>query len=206
MSGPTGMDDAERAAKGNPGKRRSRPRGKVPQLPPMAQGERLSAHPPASLSAGQKTVWKAIAPAVEFLNLLQLPDVPAFARYCQWLDRFSQLERMTRDQDVVETTVSAHVTMTRLSKHFHAMTIIDKRLLEFEDRFGLNPRERQSILMKLALNAGAGAGSGVPAQQGGLGIGGPRPGEGAGGQPTGGGRERGGSAIGILAQTPPRTH
>lgn len=203
MSGPVGMDDAERKAKGNPGHRRSRPRGQVPQLADLESGQRLGDHPPSQLSARQKTIWKAIAPAAEHLNLLQRPDVPAFARYVQWLDRFANLERATRDSAEVEVTSSEHVTMTRLSKSFHAMTIIDKRLQDYEDRFGLNPRERQGILLKLALNAGAGAGSGIP-HQGGLGQ--TRGGEaGEGGQPTGGAGRAAGSAIGTL-QRPARTH
>lgn len=109
---------------------------------------------PKFLQGEARAIWDRASPIMVRLNLLQSPDSIAFARYCQWLARFVALEKSGGKRRVVETTKSRAVKMERLDKTFQALTIIDKRLMDYEDRFGMNPRERQSILEKLATGAG----------------------------------------------------
>jgi len=40
--------------------------------------------------------------------------------------------------------------MQRIDRDFQARLMLDKRLMEYEDRFGMNPEARQAIFAKLA--------------------------------------------------------
>lgn len=152
------QSDELRALKGDPG-HATKPK----RLPPLPVAPELKMHdkatllggPPSFLTGAARRMWDAASPIMIRLNLLQSPDAIAFARYCQWLDRYVTLEKTTRKKKPVEVTKSREVTMERVGKTFTVLTVIDKRLMDYEDRFGMNPRERQAILAKLATGASA---------------------------------------------------
>ena len=152
MRGPRRKPKELEAIQGNPGRRgkNRKPPALVPVDPVATEREGPSLVAPSWLSVDQRAIWKQVAPSVQRRSLLQPPDAVAFGRYCQWLARYVRLEAATRKADVVKTTTSKHVDMDRLDKSFQALLMIDKRCEAYEDRFGMNPRERLAILAKLA--------------------------------------------------------
>ena len=58
--------------------------------------DQLLGGPPHFLAPDDLKVWNAAAPTMVRLNLLQAPDAIAFARYCQWLTRYIDLEKKAR--------------------------------------------------------------------------------------------------------------
>ncbi len=161
MPGPRPKSPAERELTGNAGHKAKK---KTPPALPLEAAATLptvtpetastAAKPPAFLTASEREAWNLAAPALQRLNLLTAPDVMAFARYCSWLAEYFKLTKQGRRRPIVERTAKKAGKMDRLDKGFQARLAIDKRLQEYEDRFGMNPRERQAILSKLADGAG----------------------------------------------------
>ena len=113
---------------------------------------------PAWLKDEAKAIWDRLAPDLRTLNLMHRVDALTFGRYCEWFALWLKARRRLGDGDLVVTTASEHVTMDRLDKNLHACLLIEKRLLDTEDRFGLNPANRQRIF---AQRAAAGAAGGL---------------------------------------------
>lgn len=114
---------------------------------------------PAWLSIEARKVWREISPGLMRHRLLVDVDSIAFGRYCEWLVQYVKLTRATRRGKVVREPKNAKAKgggdrIQRLDKTFQALTIVDKRLLDLEDRFGMNPRERIAIMAKLAGGSG----------------------------------------------------
>jgi phage terminase small subunit len=114
----------------------------VDSVPPVGDA-------PDYLSEDARRVWDLASPALKAVQLLGEPDRIAFARYCGWLAEFWTLDR-GRKGKAVTTTKSRAVKMQRLDRGFQARLMLDKRLMEYEDRFGMNPEARQAIFAKLA--------------------------------------------------------
>lgn len=134
---------AIKEAKGNPGRR------PIPAEPVVAD-----ARIPEWLSGEGKAIWLRLAPDLARMNLLKRPDELTFGRYCEnfalWLKARSALAA----SDLVTVTSSEHVTMERLNKNLAAMLLLEKRLVDMEDRFGLNPANRQRIYAQRAQAGG----------------------------------------------------
>jgi P27 family predicted phage terminase small subunit len=100
-------------------------------------------------------VWNRLAPMLRAMKLLTDADVPAFARYCKHYARWLSLQkRLDKGGDIYEI-VTASGTVRRADPAFLMADRLDRMLLAFEDRFGLNPAERQRIFVARA-NTGAG--------------------------------------------------
>lgn len=146
--GPKPEPAAIKIAKGNPGRRRV---GADPvELDEQVGGIRA----PKTLTKEQREVWDQFAPDLERLKLLRSTDVGMFTRYCVYLAQWRAAERAVRRQKLVTVTKSKHVTMERLNRNLQAMLLLDKRLTDIEDRFGMNPAARQRIFAQLAQGAG----------------------------------------------------
>lgn len=119
------------------------------QVPEKAE----SVVPPAWLSPTARKIWRYAAPALLRRGLLTDADAIGFARYCEWLREYLAIQRSRKsNRKVVSTTKSKHTkNMQRIDKSFQALTIVDKQLLYYEDRLGMNPRERLAIMSKMAL-------------------------------------------------------
>ncbi len=152
--GPKATPDALKALKGNPGKRSAK-RDASPVSVDVLVGK---ASAPSWLPEEAKRIWNQLAPELERAQLLKRPDALTFARYCKnfslWLAAAEKLET----EELVVTTSSEHVTMDRINKNLQVMLLIEKRLEALEDRFGLNPAERQKIMLQRAQGAGLGTG------------------------------------------------
>jgi hypothetical protein len=72
------------------------------------------------------------------------------ARWCEWCVLWMKLKRRVTVGKLVQHTVSDFVEMDRLSKHFLALLHIEKRLVDLEDRIGMNPRARQQMMVQAA--------------------------------------------------------
>lgn len=136
---------AVKAAKGNPGKRR---------IVDVSAAEVAAVigkvTPPAHLSKEAREMWLRYAPELERLNFLRASDAPAFARYCEGLAQFWKATRALRKEPTVYWTETPHGKMRRLNPWFMVQDRLDRRLLALEDRFGINPAARQSIMYRLA--------------------------------------------------------
>ncbi len=140
----------EAVAKGNPG---HRPIAAAPSLP-VAEGD---ARAPSWLSTDGAAIWARLAPELTRLKLLQSPDALTFGRYCQYFALWMKANKALQTEDLVKETVSEHVTMDRLNKNLQAALLLDRRLTDMEDRFGLNPANRQRIFALRAQGNGQGA-------------------------------------------------
>jgi P27 family predicted phage terminase small subunit len=132
----------------------------VESIPPAAIEAPSRVAVPAWLSEGARKAWRHASPPLMRQGLLTDADSIAFGRYCEWLAEYEGIQsRRRRTRKVVTKTKSKHVkNMERIDKTFQALMMLDKRLSEYEDRFGMNPRERLAILAKMA------AGHHVPPQ------------------------------------------
>jgi P27 family predicted phage terminase small subunit len=135
---------AIKTAKGNPGRR--------PIGDHAAEGH---ARAPDWLTGQGREIWTRLAPDLARMNLLKRPDELTFGRYCELFGLWLTARKGVEAGGLVTVTNSEHVeNMERLSKHLAAMLLIEKRLVDMEDRFGLNPANRQRIYAQRA-QAGA---------------------------------------------------
>lgn len=137
---------AVKAAKGNPGRR------KIAAESPAATGAVRATFPaPRNLKADERAIWQKLAPELGQMRILRPTDLPAFRRYVVLLAKWAAVEKLLRPARLVQVTNSEHVqNMERISKALMVAIMLDKRLGEIEDRFGLNPSARQALLMKMA--------------------------------------------------------
>lgn len=125
----------------------------APVIPPPE--DLLPSAAPEWLSPAALKIWRAVSPGLMRYRLLVDVDSIAFGRYCESLAQYVGLLKLTRRRKLVTETKTKYVDKKQsIDKVFQALTIAEKRLLELEDRFGMNPRERLAMLAKLASGAG----------------------------------------------------
>lgn len=91
-------------------------------------------------------LWNAMAPTLAQAKLLTAADVGAFGRYCR---NFARWIELSEDLDKVGATYlskSNHGELLRAHPAAMLMFRIEALLMATEDRFGLNPAERQRIM------------------------------------------------------------
>lgn len=104
------------------------------------------ASPPAWLKGDGLALWNERAPILSQAKLLTAADVGTFARYCRNFALWLKLrDEMDKDGATYET-VSKHGTLLRANPSFLIADRLERQLLAVEDRFGLNPSERQRIV------------------------------------------------------------
>lgn len=106
--------------------------------------------PPTWLKAEALDVWNAMAPRLIGLRLLSLADVETFGRYCRNFARWLKLQAELDKDGVTYESESAHGKLKRVNPAFMAADRLERMLLAGDDRFGLNPAERQRIMMARA--------------------------------------------------------
>lgn len=110
--------------------------------------------PPKWLVGEGLKIFLRLAPMLRGLKLLTDPDVPAFARYCKHYARWIELQkRLDKHGDIYEIE-TASGKVRRADPAFLMADRLDRMMLAIEDRFGLNPAERQRIFAARA-NTGA---------------------------------------------------
>jgi P27 family predicted phage terminase small subunit len=140
--GPAPQTAAKRTAKGNPGKRAAKPVAIV-----NAAGETL---PNSDLAPSALHVWAAVVPELQRVNLLRPADSNALSRYCDDVVTYWDVTEKLRAGGHTYVTVSVHGTMTRINPLFLIQERIAARLTVLEDRFGLTPAARQTIMVRAA--------------------------------------------------------
>lgn len=107
---------------------------------PAAAGD-----PPKWLKGVGLKIWHRLAPTLRLMKLLSDSDALAFARYCRnfarWLDLQHRLDKGGEFYEIV----TASGTVRRADPAFGMADRLERMLLASEDRFGLNPAERQRI-------------------------------------------------------------
>jgi len=133
-------------AKGNPGRRRQ------PSLvqPTSADALRPVLTPPVKLSGDAATIWRLLAPELERLKFLRPTDAHPFARYCRDLAHYWDVTHRLDTAGDTYLSESVHGKMLRIHPMFIIQERLGRRLEAAEDRFGMSPAARQSIMLRLA--------------------------------------------------------
>lgn len=127
---------------------RSRHARKNAGAEPIAPG--AAGEPPKWLVGEGRKVWDRLSPTLRAVKLLSDADVPAFARYCRHFARWIDLQqRLDKHGDIYEIE-TASGKVRRADPAFMMADRLDRMMLAFEDRFGLNPAERQRIMVSRA--------------------------------------------------------
>lgn len=160
-----------KAAKGNPGHRTLAPTPEA--VPALAHGA------PEFLTDEGLAIWQHLQPLMASLRFVRETDRLTLGRYCDQFALWLKMRRQVEEQGATVTTSSAHVQdMLRVNPAFRAMMSLEDKLTAFEDRFGLSPAARQSLLTRMA-SAGANpqlpavphAGASMPGAPGSAGLG-----------------------------------
>ena len=131
---------------------RSRSRKTAKAVPPNAPASSGAA--PSWLKGEGLKIFLKMAPALRGMKLLTETDVPAFSRYCKHYARWLDMQkRLDKDGEFYEIE-TASGKVRRADPAFTMADRLDRMMLAFEDRFGLNPAERQRIMAARA-NTGA---------------------------------------------------
>lgn len=110
--------------------------------------------PPAWLTGKGLDIWNDRAALLASARLLTEADVLAFARYCRNFARWlANVDILDKEGETYESE-SAHGKLKRAHPAFLIADRLERQLLAAEDRFGLNPSERQRI-MASRMNTGA---------------------------------------------------
>lgn len=84
------------------------------------------------------------------MNFVRPTDAQAFTRYCASVAQYWEVSTKLETEGLTYETTSLHGSMTRLNPLFLVQERLVRRLVDLEDRFGLNPAARQSIMLRLA--------------------------------------------------------
>lgn len=105
---------------------------------------------PTWLKGDGLKIFQRMAPMLRGMKLLTDADVPAFSRYCTHYARWLDLQkRLKKGGDIYEIETASGKVL-RAHPAFTMADRLDRMMLAFEDRFGLNPAERQRIMMARA--------------------------------------------------------
>jgi P27 family predicted phage terminase small subunit len=100
---------------------------------------------PAWLRKEGLKIWERLAPRLVSMKLLSPIDAEAFGRYCRNFARWSKMQTVLDDEGETYESESAHGKLKRAHPAFLIADRLEKSLLAAEDRFGLNPAERQRL-------------------------------------------------------------
>ena len=148
--GPKPQPAVVKQAKGNPG---HRPVG-ADAVEDAAATAVAGVTPPTWLKSGGLEVWKRMAPRLIAQRLLSQIDAETFARYCRNFSRWHKMQAIVDKNKEFYESESQHGKLWRIHPAFSIAERLEKNLMAAEDRFGLNPAERQRIF---AARAQAGA-------------------------------------------------
>jgi P27 family predicted phage terminase small subunit len=147
--GPKSDPAAVKKAKGNPGRR---PVGEDPiaaaDVTLAAVGEKSATGgvvAPTWLKGEGLGIWDRLAPRLVAMKLLSPVDAEAFGRYCRNYGRWVRMQQVLDDEGEVYESESQHGKLKRAHPAFLISDRLERQLLAAEDRFGLNPAERQRL-------------------------------------------------------------
>jgi P27 family predicted phage terminase small subunit len=109
----------------------------------------IEASIPEWLDETGAAIWATYMPRLKAMAYVRETDRLAFARLCDHTARWMRLRMKVNDRGESYTTESRHGKMDRINPDFAAMLRVEEKMLALEDRFGLTPAARQSILARL---------------------------------------------------------
>jgi P27 family predicted phage terminase small subunit len=111
-------------------------------------------------------IWNGRAAALTNAKLLTEADATAFGRYCRNLARWLKMQKALDETTEIYSVTTASGTVHRPRPEFLIADRLERQLLAIEDRFGLNPSERQRIFAARANSGGTGDLFDAPARPG----------------------------------------
>lgn len=102
--------------------------------------------PPAWLKDKEAlAIWKRLAPILRLAKLLSDADTETFGRYCRNFARWLKMQKDIDKHGEHYESESQWGKLRRVNPSFLISDRLERQLLAAEDRFGLNPAERQRI-------------------------------------------------------------
>ncbi len=133
--------------------KRGNPSGRAKPRTPDTIGA-LQAEAPAHVTGrGVAAIWERVAADLQRLNFVKVTDQEALGRYCRMLALWQKVSKRLDREALTYETDSNHGKMKRQNPSFSVYMMLEKRLMEFENVFGLNPAARQRIMAGLAAGA-----------------------------------------------------
>lgn len=138
---------------------------RIRTLPETEKTASVSVSAPAWLKGDGLAIWKRLSGRLIQAKLLTGADTETFARYCRNFARWLKLQNVLDEEGETyeaETYATASgeksddgapVRLNKLKRANPAYSIADRlerQLLAVEDRFGMNPAERQRIFVQRA--------------------------------------------------------
>lgn len=112
---------------------------------------------PGWLKGEALELWNKRAPQLRAARLLTSADELTFARYCYNFARWrTERAKMDRKGYTYDATTVTGGKLRRVDPSFMIADRLERMLLAVEDRFGMNPAERQRIFLARAQGKGAG--------------------------------------------------
>lgn len=148
--GRKALPDEIKLLKGNPGKRRL-------HLCKEPEGEATQVKAPDYVSGPlEKKIFARTVEALSTARFVRRTDADALGRWAVYLARWVSIKKRLNGKkaDVYYETASKHGKMLRVHPLFASMFKVEQHLMALEDRLGLNPTSRQSIVRGL-INAPA---------------------------------------------------
>ncbi len=114
--------------------------------------------PPAWLTGQQaRAIWKQVVPQLQSLRFIQEVDRNVLGRYCQ---HFADWIKATKEIQALGMTVLVKMTnseerMPRLNPSIRVRDILERQLVDIEDRFGMSTLARYRIISQQAANLNA---------------------------------------------------
>lgn len=112
--------------------------------------------PPAWLKGEALEIWRRRGPGLRAARLLQAADELVFARYCRNFALWLELRKKLDAEGYTYESESAHGKLRRADPAFLIADRVERQLLAVEDRFGMNPAERQRIFLARASGKASG--------------------------------------------------
>jgi P27 family predicted phage terminase small subunit len=133
-------------------------RSKHRQQPPAPEAAIApnSVQPPKWLKKEGLRIWDRLSPSLIERKLLTQVDAETFARYCRNFARWRKMQDAIDKEGETYESESQHGKLKRVNPVFLISDRLERQLLATEDRFGLNPAERQRIFAARAANPNAG--------------------------------------------------
>jgi len=143
--GRKALPDEIKALKGNPGKRRL-------NIAPAEEGVTRKIETPDYLKGEtEKAIFKRVSDELNRIRFLRQTDTDVLGRWCYYMSKWISLKHRVeaKKADVYYETESKHGKMLRTHPVFASLLQIERMLMALEDRLGLNPSSRQTILRGL---------------------------------------------------------
>ncbi len=113
---------------------------------PAAQAAPGKLQPTTQLSEAALAYWQALVPTLSAAKLIAGPDVSAFTRYCRNRAKWDEMQELIAGGGDFYSVETASGVVMRQHPAVMIANQLERMLLALEDRFGLNPSERQRIM------------------------------------------------------------